>query len=200
MDRNFGQWYLLADANTDHMRNESRWRGVETFCKSASIEDIIELSRLFYNYPNLKSEFVDTFQATFQKIDSTFPIEDNNFILSVLAGASLAFFLKGGNQSLSLKAAYAITCPSFQNLRSNIIIPEIVNRSNEYLIKKSSSLRTAQNIKSIQSPKGVLNELSTKIINNMNESSLPEAAQEMSEYLNKLSSTLDRVVGNTNSI
>jgi len=132
MDRNFGQWYQLAEPNTDHTRNESRWRGVETFCKSASIEDIVELSRLFYNYPNLESEYRDTFQETFQNIDSTFPIEDNSYILSVLAGASLAFLLKGDNQELSLKAAYAIMCPSFQNLRKDIIIPDIVYRSNEY--------------------------------------------------------------------
>lgn len=199
MDRKFGEWYSLVDPNADHSRNKSRWEGVEAFSKSATAEDIIELSRVFFGYPALKSEFIETFQEPFLEIDSTFPLKNNNSILSVLAGASLASILKD-RKNLSLKTAYAVTCPSFNYIRPNIIIPEIVDRSNEYLIKQSSVLRSAQDIKKMKSPAVLLEQLSAEIMNHINNASPPDAAEEMSAFLNKLSSTIDTVVTKVNSI
>lgn len=200
MERNFPQWYQLADPDGGHERINSRWRAVENLSKKAGHDDIIEFSRTFYGLANKDPKFIEDFQAEFQAVDSTFPIEGNEFGLLILAGAILNQIIKTGSRNLSLISAYAVTCPSFHSKRKEIPIPDIVRSSNEYLIKKSSNLRGPLDTKRIQSPASQLNTLADNISTKFKEPSPPEAAEDLSQFLKKLSSTLDKCVNAANIV
>ena len=200
MERNFAQWYQLADPDADHERINSRWRAVENFSKKVDSNDIIECSRTFYGYVNKNPQFIDSFQAEFQAVDSTFPMDGNEFGLSILAGAILNHIIKTGSRNLPLISAYAIICPSFHSKREEIPIPDIVRSSNEYLIKKSSTLRGPLDTRRIQSPATQLNNLADNISTRLKESPSQEAAEDLSKFLKKLSSTLDKCVNSANNV
>jgi hypothetical protein len=87
MNKNFNDWYLEAGITLRDDQVKSRWAGLEKFYKSVTVDNIINLVKLFYNMP-VDQNFKDTFAEAFIEFDSAFS-RKNERELSILAGSIL---------------------------------------------------------------------------------------------------------------
>ena len=143
MHKDFADWYRLVDLEPKGETIEKRWQAIEQFCESVNSAQALELIRLFYRRPTKDHSFPETFRSSFQEADVTFPMRDNAPELRVLAGATLVQLLEEDSDELADTVALGIVCTDYHGRRrDDITIPEIVHCARQYLVRRSTSLRT----------------------------------------------------------
>lgn len=200
MDRNFSQWYLETKMQMDHEILTRRWKGVETFEKTLGIEQIFELSRLFYQMDLKNNSFEEEFRAVFQDADKAFLMKGNALELAVLAGAVLRKAVKRDNRDTSLIAAYATVCANFGGEGKNPAVPDIVNLARGYLSSKSAELRHLDGTKRILFPHQELIKGGQKLATFFQANDVANISSHWDGYSKKLISTLEKCVEVSNLI
>lgn len=137
MNKNFADWYRIANIEPSDELLRNRWQGIETYVND-TIEpiDVVELVKLFFCIHN-KNEFRDKFTQIFQNIDSAFSYK-SDVEISVLAGTALVLITEDYGD-LGHLALLAVKAAAF-NHRSPIVndIFEEIQSRYEY---KTSEIR-----------------------------------------------------------
>lgn len=87
MNRNFREWYLEVCPNPSEGQTEKRIACMENFAKTATVEDIKFLLKLYYKL-SVDPEHLDNFVELFSQEDPSFS-KKNEEELTLLAGAAL---------------------------------------------------------------------------------------------------------------
>lgn len=87
MNKNFNEWYIDVSIQPKEGQLEKRAAGVERFAKDITVETVINLTKLFFNFP-VGDDFKETFADNFIVDDASFSKRYTKE-LAVLAGATL---------------------------------------------------------------------------------------------------------------
>lgn len=141
MHKFFADWYRLAKLQTTSEELGRRWQGIENLVKSADYRAGLELVRIFYGRPLKQSTSLDNVHNVFKEADQTFPIRDNELELRVLVGAAIVFLLEQEPHKKTDAVALATLCTYCQNLRSEILLPDVVEYAKDYVINEAVRVR-----------------------------------------------------------
>jgi len=144
MEKMFTHWYQIANLVPTDDLLKRRWQGIENFAAQASPQDILDLSRVYYQRRPKDSSFKDRLREVFHAEDSTFGMKDNDVELAVLCGTCLLHLAKGvmERKPAAHLAALAIICPSFQGKCVSGVVPAIETEARDRLVKRSAGLRS----------------------------------------------------------
>jgi len=140
MDKNFAEWYRVANIEPRNEQLKMRWEGIENFlAESLDENDVFELTRLFFSSP-ITSDFKDKFIDLFTDIDSSFD-RKNSVELSVLAGVTL-IQIYNGYKDLDNLVLLSVMSISFDGQESTV--PEIYQLMKTYF--KDGAIGTREKI------------------------------------------------------
>src|ERR1044072_1518802 len=142
MHKYFPDWYRAAGLNPTAETLEKRWRAVEGFNKKIKVPNALELVRLYFDRPTIKSDFSEQYSAVFQAQDPTFSTRDNSVELRVLAGASIANIVETTRTVLTDAIALAMVCGFCRGLRQKVLNGEIIESARHYLADESVTVRS----------------------------------------------------------
>lgn len=139
MDRDFSEWYRVANIEPTDILLKSRWQGIENYLDNdITCSDTLELVRLFFKKSTQK-EFYDTFIDSFIKADSTFPQKGNVIELSILAGAIIKEVVETINGINSI-ALLAVQTMAFNN--RDVAVPEMFYKIREKFAEETALIRS----------------------------------------------------------
>lgn len=194
MHRYFANWYGVAKPEPKGDVLENRWTAIESIVGDISNQNAFELVRLFHNRPVKESASVEHFRNAFKEVDPAFLMRDNALEVRVLAGATIAHILDQEPSDILDATALATVCATYQGLRPQILLPDIVQYARDYLVKESIRMREHQNVStlSVNAPitKDVVKTLKAAITGN----TLTDSPEALISLLEKLSNTIVKVV------
>jgi hypothetical protein len=123
MHKDFPQWHRDAGIEPVAITIPLWWTGVEEFDPKEG--DMVTLTKFFFGLERPNEAFLETFRKPFQAADITFPMQNNDEELRVLAGAKLVDVIERGSAKLAMVAALCLVSASFQNLRKGARVPAI---------------------------------------------------------------------------
>lgn len=136
MNKNFAEWYRIANIEPTSERLENRWSGITYFIENQLKNDnIFELVKMFYSRPT-QEEFREKFVECFVDEDSVFD-RNNELELSILAGTTLVEIIE--NYKFNMLPIFATISFSFSEVSP--VIPSILKTIKETFIKETCSTR-----------------------------------------------------------
>lgn len=142
MHKFFADWYRLAKLQTTSEELGNRWQGIESLVKGANYRTGLELVRIFYGRPLKQNTSLDNVHNAFKEADQTFPLRDNELELRVLAGAAIVYLLEQEPNKKTDAVALATLCAYCQKLRSEVLLPDVVDYAKDYVINEAVRVRT----------------------------------------------------------
>lgn len=137
MNNDFGDWYRSAGITPDSEKLPKRWEAIEAYV--AGRDEVVSLTRLFYQLGEPNQQFLTEFRTEFQKPDPAFPMKGNDRELIVLAGAELIDVMQRSPHDVADLATLCVVCAAAQNLRKSPAVPEIPEIAARHLSKRSMS-------------------------------------------------------------
>lgn len=129
MNKNFADWYRIANIEPNDELLRNRWQGIEIYTNDTiDSTDIINLVKLFFGI-KIKNEFCDKFTQIFKNIDNAFP-QKSDVEISVLAGSALVSIIEEYSDLGNL-ALLAVKSAAFNN-RSPIVKDIFDEMQNKY--------------------------------------------------------------------
>lgn len=148
MHKNFSDWYRAARIEPVAKTIPLRWAGVERF--EPGKQDVVTLTKFFFGLERPSEAFLEAFRQPFQAEDVTFPMQKNDEELKVLAGANLVDVIMRGDSEFAMLAALCLVSASFQNLRKNANVPDILGIAathlNDQTIKRANAPQEASSL------------------------------------------------------
>lgn len=193
----FANWYSVAKPEPKGETLDTRWAAIETYTGNVDQPAAFDLVRLFYSRPAKLDISIETFRKAFKEADSAFLMRDNDLELRVLAGATIAHILDGEPSDLTDATALATVCAAYQNLRPQILLPDIVRYARGYLTREGIRVRQQGSVSSssIAAPAtpAVIKGLKTALTAN-NLSSSPETLTDILTSISDTMTSLDEAV------
>jgi hypothetical protein len=150
MQRFFANWYALVRPEPSSEILDKRWAGIEKYCGVANEDHVFELVRLFFNRPVLNEASEEEFRTAFRDADSAFLMKNNDVEVQVLAGSAIANILEQKPSNLTDATALSVLCGNCRNLRSSVLIPDIISYATEYVARESVRVREAEALDEIK--------------------------------------------------
>ncbi|MCS6295967.1 MAG: hypothetical protein H8K09_07030 [Nitrospira sp.] len=136
MHDDFAEWYRVANIPPNADILPKRWKAIEAY--SPDRDGVISLTRLFYRLGKPNESFLSGFVKPFQDSDPLFHIRNNEYELSLLAGAELVDVMERSNSKLKDLAALSLVSAAAENLRSSPCVPDIPEIAADHLGQRSS--------------------------------------------------------------
>ncbi|NFF23866.1 hypothetical protein FCV19_10830 [Clostridium botulinum] len=136
MNKNFVDWYRIANIDPTSEQLDNRLSGIKNFIENYIEKDyIFELVKMFYNHPTQET-FYEKYVECFIDVDSVFD-KSNKAELAVLAGATLVEIIE--NYDYNFLPMFAVI--SFSFLETSPIVPDILKIIKNNFIKETCSTR-----------------------------------------------------------
>lgn len=154
MNENFGKWYRVAHIKPEDALLKKRWKGLITFVNKTDLEDVFELTRMFFKVPCSKVDIKKAFVECFYEQDNAFDKEDSDNELAVLAGVCLNEIAINNTNDLGNIVSLSAECMSFHKKRKPVI-EEVLSNLRNNILGNASRLRSAETkpMTAIQIPK-----------------------------------------------
>ena len=113
----FARWYRAVDLQSDLSHHQARMQGVDAIVRDADRDDLETLLRLVFptKRPPTRAS-AQAIRRRFAAVDDTFPMENNDRELQILAAICLVALINNGD-AMGAAAALAVTTASFGGAR-----------------------------------------------------------------------------------
>jgi hypothetical protein len=132
--RLFADWYKQADLHPTAEVLKVRWSGVETCLKKLDRNMVLQLTRVSFGLPKPEGAISETdgLANAFKESDVSFPMKDNDNLLRVLAGATLAECIESKRNHASF-AALCVVSAACYGVRPTPSVEELPAIAHQYL-------------------------------------------------------------------
>ena len=183
MNKNLNEWYIGAGI-TPIIEGQlsKRWEGVKEFSDNVSVDDIINLVKMFFKIP-VDENFTISFANSFVKHDDSFSRKSINE-LSLLSGVVLLEIAQKNGDYYSFVELLTLVA-SFG--RQNPVVPEILDEIQTEFKKDSDAIRKPERKvdKKISIPQN------DKLLETLDETWTTEAIEEFTIYTNQVKTTFE---------
>jgi hypothetical protein len=188
MHRFFANWYALVRPEPSSDLLDKRWAGIETYCGAAKEDHVFELVRLFFSRPVLNESSEEEFRKAFKDADSAFLMKDNDVEVQVLAGSAIANILDQQPSNLTDATALSVLCAHCRNLRSPVLMPDIISYANDYIATESVRVREANALDEIKVATPIKPEELSSLADSLKDNSLPTNPDALVKLIEKMAS------------
>lgn len=206
MHKLFADWYNIADLELDEEKLKKRWQGVNDITRKRKASTWLDCVRLFLGYPKEGIDFSDEFERIIKDNDSTFLTRENRVELQILAGSAIVNKIENEAPSADV-AALAVKCAYFDKRTKDVLIPDVIEKSEEYIAARSKEVRqfrekdkssvdiqlsSSDSVKSITKlsnlPDNSNNRTNSKNISNVNEN-----VNKLVDIISQISNDIERI-------
>lgn len=111
MHEHFSSWFRTASAQADRDPEllAKRWSGVEAVSNSIKLDDVDELVKKSFGFES-SDDFNETFLNLLVESDPAFPTQENDQLLSILAGSAIANVIEEEGEYAEYASMAVVSC------------------------------------------------------------------------------------------
>lgn len=141
MSDRLADWYRGIGMEPEALQLKARGPGVESWCKSATLEQALDTVRTYRRVSTAQKEFATAFRAPFIAADNTFRTKGNENELAALAAGCIERFLDSTRPHRADVVALATSCSRFPVAVATALLEDLETSCDEHLAERSVQTR-----------------------------------------------------------